>query len=252
MTLKEFFDENRKVALAFSGGSDSSFLLYKAIQNGIDIKAYFVSTEFQPQFEVERAEKIAKDLNANFEVIFSNVMGFDSITENRDNRCYLCKKNIIREIKEKAEKDGYEVIIDGTNASDSMKERPGIQAGIEAGVISPLVVCGLKKDKIRQMATEENAPAALEPSYSCLATRIRKSDRITLKKLAEIERVEIFLRNNGFGNFRFRISELKDNSEVGILEIDRKDLSKLARVRNALLSDFAGDFDRFAVDLKFR
>lgn len=133
-----------------------------------------------------------------------------------------------------------------------MKERPGIKAAIEAGVISPLVICGLKKDKIRKMATEEDAPAALEPSYSCLATRIRKSDRITLKKLAEIEKVEIFLRNSGFSNFRFRISELKDNSEVGILEIDRKDLSKLARIRNALISDFAGDFDRFAVDLKFR
>ena len=91
MTLSDFFAGNRKIALAFSGGTDSSYLLYVAIMNHVDICAYYVKTPFQPQFELDDAKRLAAQLDAKMKIVNVDVLDDVTITSNPSNRCYFCK-----------------------------------------------------------------------------------------------------------------------------------------------------------------
>ena len=204
MTLKDFFEENPKTALAFSGGVDSTYLLYAARESGADIHAYYVKSEFQPEFEFEDAKRLAAELGAEMTVIYLDVLGDPDVENNPKDRCYHCKKHVFRAIMERAEKDGYEIILDGTNASDDVAERPGYRALQEAGVLSPLRACGLTKADIRRIAEQNRLPVAHKPSYACLATRIPTGTRITPVLLQTTETAENALRGMGFQNFRIR------------------------------------------------
>ena len=128
MKLIEFFREYPKVAIAFSGGVDSSYLLYAALESGVDAIAYYVNSDFQPKFELEDAKRLANQLGARLEIIELDVLSHDEIAKNPSNRCYYCKNAIFKEIINRAKKDGYSVIIDGTNASDEVSDRPGMKA----------------------------------------------------------------------------------------------------------------------------
>mgnify|MGYP003308623799 CR=1 FL=1 len=97
-SLDDFFNEHKKVALAFSGGVDSSYLLYRGIKAGIDIKAYYVKSEFQPAFEYEDALKLSEELGAKIKVIKLSVLGDDNVCANGPRRCYFCKKVIFSKI----------------------------------------------------------------------------------------------------------------------------------------------------------
>ena len=98
MTIKEFFDENRTCALAFSGGVDSAYLLYAGIQYGADVHAYYVKSEFQPQFELDDAKRLAGELHANMTIIEMSVLPYENVTENGPRRCYFCKQQIFSRI----------------------------------------------------------------------------------------------------------------------------------------------------------
>ena len=113
---KEFFEKNNRVALAFSSGVDSTYLLYAAIKYGAQVRAYYVKSAFQPQFELDDAKKMAKHLNADMKIIEKDVLACEAVTDNPANRCYFCKQQIFSTIAENAKADGFEVIIDGTNA----------------------------------------------------------------------------------------------------------------------------------------
>ena len=124
-TLQDFFSEHSKVALAFSGGADSAYLLWAARHCGADVCAYCVISAFQPAFELEDAERLARELGAKLRLLRVDVLSDENIVANPPNRCYYCKKRIFSLIRAEAEKDGYTVLIDGTNASDDLSERPG-------------------------------------------------------------------------------------------------------------------------------
>lgn len=205
MTLNEFFKQNNKVALAFSGGVDSAYLLYEAKKSGADVKAYYVKSQFQPQFELEDALRLAEKLKTSMEVIEVDVLSSDEITSNPSNRCYFCKRKIFGTILEHAKKDGYKVILDGTNASDDETDRPGTVALREYEVKSPLRECGLTKDRIRQLSKEAGLFTFNKPAYACLATRIRTGEVISSEKLAKTEKSEEYLKSLGFEDFRVRM-----------------------------------------------
>lgn len=154
MTLKEFFEKYPKAAIAFSGGVDSSYLLNMGIQYGADVKAYYVKSQFQPEFEMEDAVRLGRQLNANMEIIHVNVLENEAVVKNPENRCYYCKQSIFGTILAKAAADGYTVILDGTNASDDAGDRPGMKALQEMKVLSPLRMCGLTKTEIRKRSKE--------------------------------------------------------------------------------------------------
>ena len=137
MKLNEFFDEHKKVALAFSGGADSAYLLFAAVACGADVQPYYVKSQFQPEFEHEDARKLAKQLGVTLCEINVDVLQFDEVTANPANRCYYCKKRIMGAIRAAAKADGYDTIIDGTNASDDGGDRPGMKVLAEENILSP-------------------------------------------------------------------------------------------------------------------
>lgn len=204
MTLQEFFDEHHTCALAFSGGTDSAYLLYEAVRCGADVTAYFVKTQFQPAFELRDAKRLAKELHARMRVIDADILAEDGIAKNPKDRCYHCKKRIFGTILHAAAKDGFTVLLDGTNASDEANDRPGMRALAELAVLSPLRLCGLTKEEIRTRSREAGLFTADKPAYACLATRIPSGMRITEEALFRTERAEEAVASMGFTDFRVR------------------------------------------------
>ena len=134
MDLKEFFATYPKVALGFSGGVDSSYLLYAAKKCGADIKPYYVKGKFQAEFELQDAMEVARFVGAdNMTILHVEPLEDERVVANDAMRCYYCKCNVFGSIKEQAAKDGYDVIIDGTNASDDLNDRTGSIALREIG-----------------------------------------------------------------------------------------------------------------------
>ncbi len=247
MKLENFFAENPKVALAFSGGVDSAFLLWAAKQYGAQVKAYYVKTAFQPQFEQEDAVRLAKLLNADMVMIEADVLSQEAIVANPDNRCYYCKRCILQAIRVAAEADGFPVLIDGTNASDDAGDRPGMQALREENVRSPLRECGLTKSEIRHLSKEAGLFTHDKPAYACLATRIPTGIRITAKDLQRTERSEAYLRELGFSDFRIRLM-----GESAKLQLTQRDLPLLLQQRSQIVEQLRKDYAEVLLDMEVR
>ncbi|MBR3201103.1 MAG: ATP-dependent sacrificial sulfur transferase LarE [Mogibacterium sp.] len=205
MTIKEYFELNNKIAVAFSGGVDSAYLLYAAAEAGADVKAYCVKSAFQPGFEHEDAVKLAEMIGCRLQVIDLDVLSDERIAANPHNRCYYCKQHVMSAIKEAAEADGYDTVCDGTNASDDADDRPGFKALGEYGIRSPLRECGLTKEDIRKASKEAGLPTWNKPAYACLATRILTGEMITREKLLVTEKAESIMHDMGFRDFRVRM-----------------------------------------------
>lgn len=204
MTLQEFFGAHPKAALAFSGGVDSSYLLYAARRLGADVKAYYVKTAFQPEFEYQDALRLASQLGADIQVLTLDVLACPDVTVNPKNRCYFCKQHIFGSILRQAKADGYDTVLDGTNASDQVSDRPGMKALQEMKVLSPLRLTGLTKAEIRRLSQEAGLFTWDKPSYACLATRIPTGTEITGADLARTEWAEDHLMSLGFRDLRVR------------------------------------------------
>lgn len=154
MKINEFFAEHNKIALAFSGGADSSYLLYAAVKCGADVAPYFVKSQFQPEFEREDAYRLARELGVRLHEIDVDVLQFHDVTVNPSNRCYFCKRHIMGAIREAAAADGYDTIMDGTNANDEGGDRPGMKVLAEEHILSPLRTCGISKSDVRRLSHE--------------------------------------------------------------------------------------------------
>ncbi len=202
--LKDFFANHTNVAVAFSGGVDSAYLLFAAKRYAQKVCAYYVKSDFQPQFEMNDAIRLAQELNVEMKIINLDILSVDSVKENPEDRCYYCKKAILHAIINSALKDGFDILIDGTNASDDESDRPGVKALHELSVLSPLKECGITKENIRTLSKEAGLFTWNKPSYSCLATRIAAQEIITKEKLSAIEITENFLFSLGFSDFRIR------------------------------------------------
>ena len=205
MELQSFFAQHPKVALGFSGGVDSSYLLCAGLRCGADVRAYYVKTPFQPQFELDDALRLAAGLGAAVTVLEPELLCRDQVASNPADRCYHCKKALFSALRERALRDGYPVLIDGTNASDDPGDRPGVRALRELKVRSPLRECGLGKQEIRRLSRREGLFTWDKPAYACLATRVPTGRRITPGLLARIEKAEDALFALGFTDLRVRV-----------------------------------------------
>ena len=247
MTLTQFFTLYPKAALAFSGGVDSAYLLYAAKQSGADVRAYYVKTPFQPQFEYEDAIRLARQLDVPMITLEADVLADPAIAANPCNRCYLCKKQIFTMIGWQADKDGYPLVLDGTNASDNAADRPGMQALAELGIRSPLRECGLTKEEIRALSKDAGLFTHDKPAYACLATRFPTHMPITKERLTAVERSEHFLRNLGFRDFRVRLTE-----SGAKLQLTENQLPLLLRHRETILQALKKDYSAVLLDLEVR
>ncbi len=247
MTLFEFFSAHPKCALAFSGGVDSAYLLYAALKSGAEVAAYFVRSPFQPQFELEDAKKLARELGAKLEILDLDLLSHREIAENPINRCYFCKRAIFECILARAQAEGYPVLMDGTNASDDRTDRPGMRALEELSVRSPLRDCGLTKAEVRRLSREAGLFTADKPAYACLATRVPSGTAITQEILTATENAENFLFSLSFRDFRVRYVENQAK-----IQVPEAQLSLVLAHRAEILEALKKDYSSVVLDLEVR
>ena len=245
--LNIFFREHPRAALAFSGGTDSSFLLWAAREAGADVRAYFVKTEFQPAFELEDAKRLAAQLQADLRVLEASALEDPVVVSNPADRCYYCKKNIFGRIARAAAEDGFSLILDGTNASDDAGDRPGMRALRELSVRSPLRECGLTKQEIRRLSREAGLFTWNKPAYACLATRIPSGTPITAEMLARTEAAEAYLFALGFTDLRVRLLD-----GAARLQLPEDQFPKLLSHRQEILAELKKSYGAVLLDLESR
>lgn len=215
--LRDFGDKDG-VVVAFSGGVDSSVvaaLAYKAL--GDDALAVTVDSEVFSDSEIENAVDVAGVIGISHRVVDLSLLDLSGFKENPRNRCYICKDSIMELIGDIADEVGFEVVADGTTASDLGGDRPGEKAIKEHGVYTPLADAGLDKDQVRILADELGLPNSDRPSMSCLATRIPYGEVISIERLERIEEAEVFLKEIGFRQVRVR-----DHDGVARVEVSRE------------------------------
>ena len=247
MTLEQFFQENPRCALGFSGGVDSAYLLYAGVKAGADIRPYFIKTAFQPAFELADAQKLARGLGVEVTVLELDALADPRVAANPADRCYFCKQNLFRTLKERAIADGYPVLLDGTNASDEAGDRPGMRALAELSVRSPLRECGLTKAEIRARSREAGLFTWDKPAYACLATRVPAGETITADLLARVEGAEDALFRLGYTDFRVRVFH-----SAARLQLPRGQMERAVREAETIQAALKPYFTPILLDLEGR
>lgn len=247
MTLEEFFHQNPRAALAFSGGVDSAYLLYAAGKCGAHVTAYYVRTAFQPAFELRDARRLARELGAELKVLELDILEDETLVSNPENRCYFCKKRIFSAIREAALEDGFRLILDGTNASDSAADRPGMKALQELSVRSPLREAGLTKRQIREESRRAGLFTWNKPSYACLATRIPAGTRITRDGLCRTEWAEDYLHTLGFRDLRVR-----QQGNLARVQLPADQMGRFLSLREEILPTLKARYDGVVLDMEER
>jgi uncharacterized protein len=247
LKLQNFFMENPRGAVAFSGGTDSSLLVWAAMEYGRDWRAYYVHSAFQPDFELSDAHKIAEQCRIPLTIITGDILQYPEVAANPANRCYHCKHRIFSMIRGRAAEDGYPLLIDGTNASDDEGDRPGMQALRELEVRSPLRECGLTKADIRALCREADLPTWNKPSYACLATRIPAGTPITDEALRKVEQGESLLSSRGFRDFRIRLHGM-----AAVIQVTEAQFARAWEERESIRTLLAPVFPLVTLDLSPR
>lgn len=195
-----------RLAVAFSGGVDSSFLLAAAAEVlGDQVLAVTAAPVFVPQRELAEAEAFCRERGIRQAVIPAERLNIESFRHNPPDRCYHCKKEIFSRIRRAASEEGFRILAEGSNLDDTGDYRPGMRAVRELGVVSPLLEAGLTKAEIRELSRQMSLPTWEKPSFACLASRFVYGETITDEKLRMVDRAEQLMLDMGFRQFRVRI-----------------------------------------------
>jgi uncharacterized protein len=214
----------KRVLLAFSGGVDSTYMLYVAREalGKENVLAVIAQSPTYPVEEIEDAIRVADSLDVKCRIIRTEEFSDENFIANSRERCYYCKKELFEKMKILARENEIETIIDGSNADDINDYRPGSRAKDEFGVRSPLLEADLAKEEIRQLSKEAKLPTWDKPSMACLASRIPYGTRIDEGILRVIREGEGFLRSLGFRQLRVR-----HHDKIARIEVDKGSLPKV-------------------------
>ncbi len=253
--LQNYFMQLGSVAIAFSSGVDSTFML-KVAHDVLGDKAVAVTVRSHlfPAREKTEAAEFCKSQGIEHIFIDSDEMKIPGFKENPKNRCYICKRSIFEEIIAVARERGFEYVCEGSNLDDNGDYRPGLKAIAELGVKSPLRECGLWKSEIRAISKELGLATWKKPSFACLASRFVYGEIITEEKLGMLEKAEQFLLDLGFVQERVRIHSFgtgETSGTIARIEVSPEDFSKLLEHREKILSEFKTiGFNYVSMDLQ--
>jgi len=237
------------VAVAFSGGVDSTLLL-KISHDVLGIKAVAVTikSSFIPERELEESKSFCAENKITQIICPVDVLSIEGLKENPEDRCYICKKNLFTKILETAKENNFAYVIEGSNLDDLGDYRPGLQAIKELGIKSPFVSAGFTKKEIRELSQKLKLKTWDKPSFACLASRFVYGEEITEKKLKMVENAEELLKSSDFRQFRVRL-----HGNIARIEILPEDFEKILneQTREKIYSELKKlGFSYITLDLK--
>ncbi len=237
--LREYLKSLESVAVAFSSGVDSTFLLKTAKDTlGDNVIAVTARSCSFPGRELNEALEFCKKEGIRHFVCESEELSIDGFAQNPKNRCYLCKKELFRKIQEIADENGIAAIAEGSNVDDMGDYRPGLTAVAELGIKSPLRHCNLTKADIRALSRYLNLPTWKKQSFACLSSRFVYGETITEEKLGMVDKAEQLLLDMGFHQVRVRIHGM-----MARIEIDPSEFAMLMEENNRM--KITGEFKKY-------
>jgi uncharacterized protein len=220
--LIEWLQTYDQIGVALSGGVDSALVCVAAVQalGKNQVTAYTIESTMEIPQEVEDARQIAENLGVELIRIPLDELEIEEIRSNPSQRCYFCKRERLKIIKEQAHLSGIRQLVDGSNADDLSDYRPGRQALQEFGVLSPLAKVGITKAEVRQLAKWQSLPVWDKPSTPCLSSRLPYGVEINHQRIQQIACAEEILKKMGFYELRVRYHESVARIEVPINGFD--------------------------------
>lgn len=226
----------RRVIVAYSGGTDSSFLLRVALDAVPErVIAATARSPVHPAWELGQVANTAREFGIELVVVDTEELALESFVANAPDRCYHCKKEIFAKLAQLARRKDITGLIDGSNADDCKQWRPGRRAALEWGVRSPLAEAGLAKDEIRMLSSRLGLSTWDKPSFSCLASSFPYGQRITAAELQRVESADAFMRQLGMRQVRVRV-----HGNLARVEVTEDDISRFAgrSLRRRVVSKF--------------
>lgn len=231
--IGEMLKGMESVLVAYSGGVDSTLLLYLAIRHCSKTLAAVATSPTFPRRELEHAKNIAQSLNVNYVIIESNELDIPNFIKNRPDRCYWCKEALFTKLKALAREHNISYVLDGTNIDDLKDIRPGIKALSRLSIRSPLKEVGLTKKDIRMLSKKFCLSTWNKPPFACLASRIPYGEEITKEKLEKIRDAEEFLQDLSFSQVRVRI-----HNDIARIELERYEMNKALKYKEKIAKRF--------------
>lgn len=238
----------RSLVIAFSGGVDSSVVAAAATRSQLPAVAVTAVSPAVASWQVELATRVANEIGIEHIIVHTNESTRKDYQRNGSDRCFFCKQTLYEFLQPIAlERQG--IVLSGTNADDLGDHRPGIAAGREAGVVTPLATAEISKSDVRSIADQFGLSNADLPASPCLASRIAYGVEVTPERLLRIDRAEAWLRQLGFHEFRVRMHE----NEIARIEVPIRELTQLVvdSTRESLVQHFLDlGFTRITLDLE--